>query len=120
MAQIQYEIDYSNGKVTITSKIQRLDPADEVLLVTATPNTALQFTGSSPFGAPATGKVYVLPKAGASSPALHVTKSIEMSKSVAQCGGVDSTGKFTAWGGKGGGFPGGGGTNRGAGGGGGW
>ena len=119
MAQIQFQIDYdSNGKVIITSTIQQIDPGDKVTLVTATPQTALQWGIPSPFAPPADGKLYVLPMASSGSPALGVTTPVDMSKAVAQCGGVDTTGKFTPWGGSGGGFPGGGGTNRSGGGGG--
>src|SRR5579871_3676243 len=112
MALIEYKIDRDiNGNITIASTVLRIDPGDEIRLITTTPEAALEFSIDSPFSAPAAEKVYILPRADSASSTLKVTRSIDLLKGVAQCGGADSAGNFTAWGGSSGGFPGTGGTN---------
>jgi hypothetical protein len=106
MARIQFQINRdSNGNVTVASSILRIDPTDEIVMLTGTPGTALQWVADSPFADPAAEKVFILHQAAASQPPLHATKSIDMSQPVATCGETDSAGNFTAWS-QGAGFPG--------------
>ena len=113
MALIEFQIDLdSNGNTIITSTIKRIDAGDEIRLMTATPGAALQWSPDSPFAPPHADKLFVLPRAGAGSVALEVTKPLDFSTSLAQCGSADGTGNFAPWGGSSGGFPGGGGSNR--------
>jgi hypothetical protein len=111
VARIQFQINRdSSGKVTVAGSIQRIDPGDEIVMVTGTPGTALQWVADSPFAAPAAGKVFVLQQTNASQHPLRATKSIDMSQNVARCGETDSAGNFTPWS-QGAGFPGIGTTN---------
>jgi hypothetical protein len=107
MALIEYKINLDgSGKVVVTSIIRRLDPGDEILVVTETPNAALQWKASSPFASPAAEEIYVLPQASASGQPLQVTRAIDLSQELAQCGEGDGKGNFVPWLQSGGGFPG--------------
>lgn len=98
MARIEYRINQDpSGNVTVVSTIERLDPGDEILLVTTTGNAALQWIGESPFAPPADGKVFLLPHTDGSPEPLQVLKSVDMSAGVAQCGESDSGGNFRPW-----------------------
>jgi hypothetical protein len=111
MARIQYQINRdSSGNITVVGSIQRIDPGDEIVMVTGTPGTALQWVADSPFADPAAGKVFVLHQADASQHPLRATRAIDMSQSVATCGETDGSGNFTPWS-QGAGFPGIGTTN---------
>jgi hypothetical protein len=104
MARIEYTINLENGNTTIVTAVQRLDPGDEVVMITKTPNTALQFNTVSPFDAPANGKIYMLPREGSPSQTLKVARSIDLSKEskeVVQCGESFGSGNFKAWAGVG-------------------
>ena len=105
MAQIEFRIDKDDtGKVVIAARVLRLDPGDEIHLATDTPNAALQFNGESPFLAPDTAKVYMLPGVDAPRRALKPAKAIDMSLSLALCGVSFGDGQFAAWS-TGAGFP---------------
>jgi hypothetical protein len=111
MAQIEYLIDLKNGIVTITPTIRRLDPGDEIHLITTTPNAALQWNNESPFLTPAAESVLVLRQTSSPAQVLNPAKPIDLSEALGQCGETDDAGKFTAWV-NGAGFPIGTGTNR--------
>jgi hypothetical protein len=105
MALIEFRIDLDgNNNVTIVSTVQRIDPGDEIVMITSTANAALQFNADSPFAAPAAEKILLLPQ-GESRMPLQVARSIDLSQEVALCGTADSEGNFNAWT-QGAGFPG--------------
>lgn|SRR5690348_5230867 len=96
MARIEFKIDRdSNGSAIITTTVERIDPTDEILLVTETANAALQWNRDSPFAAPAAEKVYTLPHASAPREPLRAEKTVDLSQQVAQCGEI--AGEFVAW-----------------------
>jgi hypothetical protein len=108
MALIEFKVNLdANNNIAVEATVLRVDPGDEVVLVTSTPNTALRFNPGSPFAAPAAEKIYLLPKETPSEP-IQVTKSADLSQ-VAECGEADGAGNFAPWVG---GFPNGGGTNK--------
>jgi hypothetical protein len=107
MAQIVYSVGLDeNNKVEVVCMVHRIDPGDEVVVTTKTPNAALQFIEESSFAAPAAGKIYLIPHENADPQILKVEKS----QTVLLCGEANSTGNFTAW--EGVGLIPGGGTNR--------
>jgi hypothetical protein len=98
MALIEYKIDLdANGDVTIVPTIKRLDPGDEIHLVTETPDAALQFNNESPFLPPDADKVHILRPAGAAPQPLRPAAPIDLSQELAQCGKADSSGTFIPW-----------------------
>jgi hypothetical protein len=98
MAQIEYLIDLTNGVVTITPTIRRLDPGDEIHLITTTPNAALRWDAESPFLTPAEESVLLLRQKDSPAQALTPSKPIDLSKALGQCGETDgSGGNFTPW-----------------------
>ena len=62
MALIDCKIDKdANGQTTVSYTVQRIDPGDELNLITETPNAALRWSHDLPFGPAQAGEVYVLP-----------------------------------------------------------
>jgi hypothetical protein len=110
MARIEYRINRDKtGGASVVATVIRVDPGDEVLIVTDTPNATVRWNDISPFAPPAAEEVYVLPNSTVPSVPLTVVRSIEM-VSVADCGEKNSNGDFTAWPGASG-FPNPGGTS---------
>jgi hypothetical protein len=106
MALIEFKIDRdATGKTVIVSTVRRMDPGDEIVLITDTPGTALQWHVGSPFAEPAAGDVYPVPMSSDAAPPMLITKVIDMSQEVAQCGNGGGDVGFEAWPGGGGGFP---------------
>jgi hypothetical protein len=100
MAQIEYKIDLdSTGKTVITATIRRLDPGDEVAFVSSSPDAALQWINGSPFD----GGADILALSASSAPR-EVTKPVDLTEPVAQCGNTDGAGNFIRWA-QGAGFP---------------
>src|SRR5271165_572800 len=107
MALIEYRINRdSSGNITIVNTIQRIGPEDEIVVITDTPNTALQWIGVSPFAEPADRGIYRLPLAETYPQGLRATRSIDLAQEVGLCGEVDAEGNFKPWLAGGGGFPG--------------
>ena len=99
MAQIKFVIDRDpTHNVTITTIVQRVDPSDEIVIVTHTSNAALEFNQDSPLGHPAGERIVALPLEGTSPAPLRPTVSVDMSQQVAQCGEQDIQGVFSPWG----------------------
>jgi hypothetical protein len=112
MAQIAYQINMDkDGTVTIVPVIRRLDPGDEIHLITSTPNAALRWNTGSPFQTPAAESVLLLRQTNSPAQVLNPAKPIDLSEALAQCGETDGGGNFIPWG-NGPGFPNGSGTNR--------
>jgi hypothetical protein len=97
MARIEYKIDLDkNGRTSVVGTIIRIDPGDEIALVTNTANAALRWTAASPFESPAAESTYLMPQATAAPAPLRVLRPTLMA-GLAECGEKDGNGNFTPW-----------------------
>jgi hypothetical protein len=104
MALIDCKIDKdANGKTTVTYTVQRIDPGDELNLITDTPNAALRWKNDFPFDSGKAGEVYPLPHVSADPKPFKVMKLMPLSSAVAECGEQDGGNLFQPWAGAG--FP---------------
>ncbi|HME08707.1 MAG TPA: hypothetical protein VKG25_16745 [Bryobacteraceae bacterium] len=108
MALIEINISMVNGTLTIVPTIKRLDPSDEIHLISNTANAALKFNDNAPFRLPGADNVYMLPQPTDTRQPLQLSRSIDVSDPAsdgfAQCG-QHINGEFQAWLQSGGGFP---------------
>jgi len=104
MALIRFNINWDGSKVTIVPDVQRLDPGDEIHLITGTKNGALQILEGSPLLPPGGDKVLMLSLEDSSQP-IRFRDPIDLSKPHAVCGTSTGPGNFQSWLPSGGGFP---------------
>jgi hypothetical protein len=104
MALIGCKIDKdANGRTTVTYSVQRIDPGDELNLISDTTNAALKWNSGVPLAAARAGEVYPLPHVNAAAKPFKVTEPMSLSSAVAECGEQGDDNVFKPWAGDG--FP---------------
>src|ERR1700755_357370 len=102
MALIDCKIDKdATGKTTVSYSVRRIDPGDELNLVTDTSNAALRWNGDHPFEAVQAGDVYLLPNVSTVTKPFKVVRPLPFSSAVAECGEQIGGNVFEPWAGEG-------------------